>query len=143
MHDDLVRRLERSQGLYADLVAGLTPELLGSRLGDLRSSTVAWQFWCVTGARHSYSLAAREGWQGFSSPLSREASADPAAVARVLESTLAEAMSPLADELDQAGSAWMWDLLEHETQHHGQLIRYLYALDIPRPESWRRHYALD
>ena len=34
-------------------------------------------------------------------------------------------------------------LLEHETQHHGQLIRYLYGLGIPRPESWQRQYALD
>jgi uncharacterized damage-inducible protein DinB len=34
-------------------------------------------------------------------------------------------------------------LLEHEVQHHGQLIRYLYGLGIERPESWKQRYALD
>ena len=30
------------------------------------------------------------------------------------------------------------DLLEHEAAHHGQLIRYLYGLDLPIPETWKR-----
>jgi hypothetical protein len=34
------------------------------------------------------------------------------------------------------------DLLEHEAQHHGQLIRYLYALKLAIPDSWKARYAL-
>ena len=34
------------------------------------------------------------------------------------------------------------DLLEHEAAHQGQLIRYLYGLRLPIPESWRSRYAL-
>jgi hypothetical protein len=142
--NDLAERLVRSQGLYADLVAVLTPDLLASRLGDLRSSTIGWQFWCVTGARHSYSLAAREGgWRGFTSPLTRDGSTDPATVGTALTDTLREAYDAIESGLDEAGATWMGDLVEHEAQHHGQLIRYLYALDVPRPASWVHHYALD
>src|SRR5690606_495239 len=34
-------------------------------------------------------------------------------------------------------------LLEHETQHHGQLIRYLYAVPLPVPASWVQRYVLE
>ena len=33
-------------------------------------------------------------------------------------------------------------LLEHEAQHQGQLIRYVYALDYTFPESWASRWAL-
>jgi len=35
------------------------------------------------------------------------------------------------------------NLLEHEAQHHGQLIRYLYGLRLPIPASWKSRYALE
>jgi hypothetical protein len=34
------------------------------------------------------------------------------------------------------------DLLLHEAQHHGQLIRYIYGLGLDFPESWRRRWSL-
>ena len=143
MHD-LLRRLERAEGLYLDLAATLTPELLGARLGDLPSSTIAGQLWCVVGARESYTRAAREGgWQGFTSPLDAASAKDPEAVTRVLRSSFAVVVATVESDLDDAGQRWLGDLLEHETQHHGQLIRYLYGLGIPRPASWRERYALD
>jgi hypothetical protein len=142
--DDLLRRLERAHRLYLDLVAELTPELLGARLGDLPSNTIAGQLWCVVGARESYTRAARDGkWTGFTSSLDKESAADTAAVTAVLDRSFAEVVSTLDLQLDEYGQRWMGDLLEHETQHHGQLIRYLYGLNIPRPQSWREHYALD
>jgi hypothetical protein len=33
-------------------------------------------------------------------------------------------------------------LLEHESAHQGQLIRYLYGLRFAIPESWRARYGL-
>ena len=44
---------------------------------------------------------------------------------------------------DAAPWGLVLDLLEHEAAHHGQLIRYLYGLDLPIPDSWKRKYALD
>lgn len=142
--DDVLRRLERAARLYADLEAVLTPELLGARLGDLPSNTIAEQLWCVVGARESYARAAREGgWQGLTSSLDRASASDPVAVAHVLHRSHADVVATIAAGVDAAGQRWLGDLLEHETQHHGQLIRYLYGLGIPRPTSWRERYALD
>jgi hypothetical protein len=142
--DDLLRRLERAHRLYVDLVAGLTPELLASHLGDLRSNTIAEQLWCVVGARESYTKAALEGgWQGFTSSLDASSPVDPSVVVGSLNSSFAVVSSAIDAGVAPEGRAWLMDLLEHETQHHGQLIRYLYGLGIPRPQSWREHYALD
>lgn len=32
------------------------------------------------------------------------------------------------------------DLLLHETQHHGQLIRFVYALELEFPQSWHSRW---
>ncbi|WP_246939451.1 hypothetical protein [Bacillus pinisoli] len=34
------------------------------------------------------------------------------------------------------------DLLEHEVQHHGQLIRYAYANKLEFPKSWGIRYTV-
>lgn len=142
--DDLLSRLERSQGLYSDLAGELTSSLLGKRLGELPSNTIAGQLWCVVGARESYARAAREGgWRGFTSSLDAASVGDPALVSQALTRSFKEVADTIDSGVDSAGQRWLGDLLEHETQHHGQLIRYLYGPDIPRPASWRERYALD
>ncbi len=34
------------------------------------------------------------------------------------------------------------ELVEHESHHHGQLINFIYALDLPIPESWAKIWEL-
>jgi hypothetical protein len=143
--ESLVRRLERTDRLYRDLVATLTPELLRSELGGLPSNAIGGQLWCVVGARESYARAARAGsWQGFTCQLTAAQVADPGAILQALESTRLDVVA-VAREVakdDSPAGEFLFDLLEHEAQHHGQLIRYLYALGIERPDSWKERYAL-
>jgi len=142
----LRRRLARANTLYLDFVDAVTAEQLGSRLRDLPSDTVGHQLWCVLGARESYPKAARAGeWQGFTSPVTQEQTTDAAALRAALEQTAAEVDEWVAGiAADDEGSlAYALALLEHETQHHGQLIRFLYCLGIERPHSWQQQYALD
>lgn len=133
----------RSFDLYRDLLDVLGGEVLSSRLAGLPSNTIGAQLWCVVGARESYSRAIQEGgWSGFSCSLS-----DPldAVLARQALDRSAEAVTAVLDGLesyDEARARLLLDLLEHEAQHHGQLIRYLYALGIQIPPSWRERYAL-
>jgi hypothetical protein len=137
-------RLERSFGMYRDLLAELGEGALTSRLGDLRSNTIGAQLWCVVGARESYSRAieARQ-WSGFSCSL------DDAADATKVEAALASSEDDVRKALDGMHAAddrpWglVLDLLEHEAAHQGQLIRYIYGLGLPIPASWKRKYALD
>jgi hypothetical protein len=142
----LRRRLERSNTLYLDFVDTLPPQHLGSRLRDLPSDTVGHQLWCVLGARESFPAAARAGqWQGFSSPVARDGGSDAATVRGAFLQTAADVDEWVAgiDPSDEDSPRYALALLEHETQHQGQLIRYLYALGVDRPHSWQQQYALD
>ncbi|MCP2637114.1 hypothetical protein K0817_011150 [Microbacterium sp. HD4P20] len=146
MNDLLRRRLDRANTLYLDFVDTVTSEQLGSHLADLPSDTVGHQLWCVLGARESFPRAARAGdWQGFSSPVTHEQTTDAAALRAAFVQTASDVDEWVAGVAtdDEDSLRYVIALLEHETQHHGQLIRYLYGLGIERPDSWQQQYALD
>jgi hypothetical protein len=142
----LQRRLERANTLYLDFLDTIPAEHLGSHLRDLPSDTIGHQLWCVLGARESYPKAARAGeWQGFTSPVTRDGTTDAAALRAAFLQTGADVDEWVAgiDPGDEDSLRYVLALLEHETQHQGQLIRYLYGLGIDRPHSWQQQYALD
>ncbi len=138
--------LERSGERYRDLIAALPERALGQKLPGLRSNTIGAQLWCVIGARESYGRAIVRGeWTGFSCSLDgartgvrEDVFAALASSGRGVLDVLA-GMSRFTDPQQQL----VVDLLEHEAAHQGQLIRYLYGLDLPIPSSWKSKYALD
>jgi hypothetical protein len=144
--ETLRRRFDRANELYVDLVGELPASSLGARLRELPSDSIQNQLRCVVGARESYVRAARAGsWQGFASPLDAVPTGDLPTVRAVIDASH-QTVDGFLDDLDPADDYAVDQalaLLEHETQHHGQLIRYLYGLRIPRPASWQRQYALD
>ena len=139
----LRRSFDRSFGLYRDLVESLDASALGSKLGGLPSNTIGGQLWCLIGARESYARAVAAGhWSGFSCSL--DAPADPTKVAAALrgsEAVVSDVLTGLPT-YGEAQARLLLDLLEHEAQHQGQLIRYLYGLRLPIPDSWKDRYAL-
>lgn len=146
MTDMLRRRFASSNRLYTDLASALTSEQLGSKLpAGIKSNTIGAQFWCVVSARKSSAAAVRAGeWQGFTSAMSPEEAVDPEAVTRILTATITDLVG-VFDEFSnftESQERIVLGILEHEAMHHGQLIRYLYALDIERPDSWKRRYSL-
>jgi hypothetical protein len=146
MRDQLLRRFERTNRLFVDLATELDASEVTSRLGALPSNTIGQQYWCVVGARTSYLAAAKAGqWSGFSCPLSAEDIAEPGPIVAALERSYADIRAYLEENDDPGAAAedFLLDLLEHEAQHHGQLIRYIYGLAIATPQSWRDRYALD
>ena len=139
-------RLERATTLYVDLIDHIPEQLLASRLGDLPSNTIGAQLWCVIGARDSYVRAAKAGsWQGFECPLDASSITDANAVRDALTSTGRQVSDYLNDsvELSEPAVTYLFDLLEHEAQHHGQLARYLYGLKVGVPQSWKDRYHFD
>ncbi len=142
----LQRRLERANTLYLDFLDTIPPEHLRSHLRDLPSDTIGHQLWCVLGARESFPKAARAGeWQGFTSPISRDGTTDAATLHAAFVQTAGAVDEWIAgiDAADEDSLRYVLALLEHETQHQGQLIRYLYGLGIARPHTWQQQYALD
>jgi hypothetical protein len=139
MADLVFERLVRTMGLFGDLVDTLDDDLIGSRL-PVPSNTVWDQLWCVVGGRESYAEAVSSGvWPGFTCSLT--------AGDRGSTHKMAGALTSSRELMEKAGRAnpespFVLDCLLHETQHQGQLIRYVYGLELTFPESWRTRWNL-
>jgi hypothetical protein len=140
----LLTRISRTLGLTNALADGLSPDALGFRNGRAPSNTIGSQFWCIVGARESYARAFELGsWQGFSCSLKDVGS--PTAVQAALavsRSQIEDRIEMVAPVIDNDRMAILIDLLEHEAQHHGQLIRFFYANGLPFPADFSGRYAL-
>ncbi|MDP2011184.1 MAG: hypothetical protein Q8K11_13505 [Phenylobacterium sp.] len=141
--DVLKTRLAKTLDLTNALAEGLSIEALKSHNGKARSNPIGGQFWCLVGARESYARAFEAGrWRGFSCSLSEPDA--PGAVQAALAASRDLMLERLAahGDLDEARQGILIDLIEHEAQHHGQLIRYFYANDLPFPPAFASRYAL-
>ena len=143
---DVIRAsVNRSVDLYRELVAAIPEPALQSKLPGLRSNSVGQQLWCVIGARESYGRAIQAGeWKGFSCSLAGDLCHVKSELAQALDRSGADLLAVLesGEVLTDNQSQLLLDLLEHETAHQGQLIRYLYGLNLTIPEGWRSRYAL-
>ncbi len=141
MHHKLIAHLDQAFALTHDLVAHLDEAALGLDLPQLPSNRIAGQLWCIVGARESYTRAiGAGGWQGFTCGLT--APRAKVAVLAALDQTRAglaalDFAAPADPQLELALA-----LLEHEVQHHGQLIRYVYANGLTFPASWHQRYTV-
>ncbi|NOT03041.1 MAG: hypothetical protein HOP27_00415 [Anaerolineales bacterium] len=141
MRKHLKAKLDRSFKLTHDLVAHLDEGSLNLDLPSLPSNRIAGQLWCIVGARESYTKAIETGgWKGFSCSL---------ATPRVKQSVLAvlDATHKRMNEIDFADLTDVqinlaFDLLEHEIQHHGQMIRFVYGNKLTFPDSWNKRYTV-
>jgi hypothetical protein len=141
VNQHLKAKLIRAFQLTYDLVYHLDETSLNLDLPNLPSNRIAGQLWCVVGARESYTKAIEMGeWKGYSCSL-----ATPKVKKSVLE--LLEETEKKLNELNFMGLTDVqidlaFDLLEHEIQHHGQLIRFVYANGLTFPESWHKRYTV-
>jgi hypothetical protein len=134
-------RLATAFSLTHDLFAHLDEASLLLDLPNLPSNRIAAQAWCIAGARESYLRAIREGgWQGFSCSLTNPRTKE--SVLAALEETTATFAAIDPGSLDSARLDLAFLLLEHEVQHHGQLIRYVYANGLTFPAGWKERYTV-
>lgn len=137
-------RLTRLLSMYEDLLGSLPPGALEARL-PARSNTIGAQLWCVVGARESYARALIEGaWAGFSCSLTAADISDPEVIGRALRTSAATVRGTVqALDWTESRDDLLLALYEHEAQHQGQLIRYVYALGYAFPTSWKERWALE
>jgi hypothetical protein len=141
MNQGLKARLVRLFKLTHDLVVHLDEESLSLDLPNLPSNRIADQVWCIIGARESYSRAIDAGgWQGFSCSLTTPRARE--AVLAALYATLERLGEIDFADLSAAQVDLAFDLLEHEVQHHGQLMRLVYANGLAFPASWNDRYTV-
>lgn len=143
MRQAVIEHLEAHFRSLRELVELLPEAALGRKL-DAPSNTVGGQLWCVVGARESYAQAIRAGvWAGFNCSMSQADCVDQRrAVAKLGESAEAALQTCQEVEWTPARDELLLSLLEHEVQHQGQLIRYVYALGYSFPDSWKKRWAL-
>ena len=134
-------RLNRAFKLTYDLFLQMDETSLTLELPGLPSNRIADQVWCIVGARESYLRAIKAGeWKGFSCSLKKPD--DKNAVLESLMNSQKELESIEFNELTDKQKDLAFDLLEHEIQHHGQLIRYIYGNKLTFPESWHERYTV-
>lgn len=140
------QRLQLSNELYLDFINHVPESYLGSRLANLPSNEIGQQLWCVIGARESYVKAIIAGnWQGFECSLSSTKTKDVLSIKEAFLNSYSKINSCLESSIDisEVRLNYLFSLLEHEVQHQGQLVRYLYGLKIGVPDSWKKRYNLD
>ena len=142
----LFDRLQKSFDLYNELIAFLNESSLSSKLADLPSNTIGEQLWCVVGARESYTRGIQKGqWDGFRCSLTKETILQKIEVSKAMSNSAQQAQQVFGQiqNLSPAQEKLAFDFLEHEVQHQGQLIRYLYGLRLGIPAGLKARYHLD
>lgn len=138
----LIERLEIAFNLSYDLLSSVTSDQLSLKLKDLPSNTMGGQFYCLIGARESYLNGIKnEEWSGFSCSLDDLTSKKK--VSFSLKKSASDTLEFLNhNELNKVQIELLLLLLEHEIQHHGQLIRYIYGNKLTFPKSWNKRYSV-
>lgn len=141
MNQQLKAKLIRAFRLTYDLVLNLDDACMNLDLPALPSNRIAGQLWCIVGARESYLRAIEFGeWKGFSCSLSTPKIKQSVLV--TLEETENKLHGIDFTGLSDVQIDLAFNLLEHEIQHHGQLIRFVYANGLTFPESWHERYTV-
>lgn len=141
MNKQLKTKLDRCFQLTHDLVSHLDEISLTLDLPNLPSNRIAGQLWCMVGARESYLKGIESGnWQGFSCSLTTPRV--KGSVLAALETTQKRMNEIDFTELTDVQVELAFNLLEHEVQHHGQLIRFVYGNGLTFPHSWNQRYTV-
>lgn len=137
----LYDKIKRAFDLTKDLVMALDEDHLPLYLGQLPSNTIGQQLWCIVGARESYIKAIEnDAWIDFSCSLSDTTSKD--LILKALTKTELSFDSIIDLPMTNERESLLFDLLGHEIQHHGQLIRYVYGNKLSFPQSWNDQYTV-
>lgn len=146
MNSMLQERLKLSFDLYSELIAHLNEASLSSKLAELPSNSIGDQLWCVVGARESYIKGIKKGeWDGFQCSLTRTdiGKKKPMTEAMTKSAEIAKQVLGQLQSMSSAQEKLAFELLEHEIQHQGQLIRYLYGMKLGIPPGLKARYHLD
>ena len=138
----LIKKITRAFNLTSDLVDSLSDAQFTLTLNDLPSNTIGQQLWCLIGARESYLKAIQNSkWSGFSCSLQNTTA--QAEIMNCLKESFKNTIAFLNENtLSEIQLDFLLDLLEHEIQHHGQLIRYIYGNKLSFPKSWTKRYTV-
>ena len=143
MSKQMTKHINVMLRMYEELAKTLPPDANAKKLPNIRSNTVGSQLQCVIGVREMWATAMETGESpGFHPSLEKSQTGDARAVVAKLAETAELVRATLPDELDEEQEDRALNLLEHESGHTGQLLRYVFALDVEVPRLWVRYFDL-
>jgi hypothetical protein len=137
MRDKIIEHITARFRSYADLAEQISDAELLVKLPVPKNKELRSHFWCVVGARESYTKALAAGqWSGFGCSLEN---CDKADIIQGLNTSADAFRRTVAgiEDWTEAREELLADLLEHEVMHEGQIIRHVYALARPLPKSFK------
>jgi hypothetical protein len=150
LYDILMTQWQDLRRLTYDYLDMLEPAHFTLKLPFATSQTLGYQFWCMLGAQESYTKKLQHGtWQGFSSSLDQADEITASVVTQQMKKAdaalfaLLSSMSP--DHQLQNGQyvhEVVFQIIKHESHHHGQLINFMFCHRLPVPPSWHDEWAL-
>lgn len=143
MSKQLTKHITLMLRMYEELGKALPSDAYAKKLPNIRSNTVGSQLQCVIGVREMWVATMETGIRpGFHPSLAKEQTSDAEAVNAKLAATGELVRAALLDDLTEEQEDSALGLLEHESGHTGQLLRYLFALDVEIPRLWVRYFDL-
>lgn len=146
----LLSQWQELRQLTYDLLDGLGPHDFDRKLPFATSQTLGYQFWCMLGAQESYFKKLQHGeWQGFASSLDQFdvmtapiISQQMQLADRALANLLATLPTDHRLQNGQLTHEVVFQMIKHESHHHGQLINFIFCHRLPIPPSWQEEWAL-
>ena len=143
MKNEIRKRLQEAFKLTQDLCSSLNDLELEKQIPHVKSNKIGKQFWCILGARENYIKALNHSeWKGFSCSVQNRFSSEEFTLKSNQTEKELQKFFQDTKTLNNKQEALFFDLFTHEVQHHGQLIRFFYALEIPFPKSWNKKYTV-
>jgi len=135
MKNIIIKALEARFLSYVDLIDSVGDEALGRKIDVPKHKSLAEHLWCVVGARESYARALIDGdWKGFECSMTAFTQEAFSEKLRSSSESVIQALESVT-EWTAERERLLVSLAEHEVMHEGQVIRHMYALEMPIPKS--------
>ena len=138
--------LKHLQAVLADnlaLAKELPAEAFSKKL-PVRSNSLGGQYFCIVGTRQWYQGVIATGkWSAWSCSITPQSCKDKATVVKALGKTSRDLLKLVqAIKMNDVRLDMVLFLIEHESMHLGQLVRYIYGLGYTFPKSVAKKWAL-
>jgi uncharacterized damage-inducible protein DinB len=151
LNRELIEQWQQLRSMLYDFLTVIQDNDLKKKLPFERSQSLANQFYCIQGTAETFVKYIQTGeWPGWKwsftseEEINLETLTDKLKVSeRDIIKTLEQSklLEGYEDSNKTPLSVYM-TLVEHESHHQGQLINFIYALDLPIPKSWEDKWAL-
>ena len=149
LNQQILNHWKQLRGMTYDILDQISENDLEKALPFKDSQTLGYQFYCMTGTIETHVKFLPTGiWDEWNCSLAN--------IENITKEDIVKAMNKaderLLEVLENTEFLEVKDnetplmrymiLVEHEAHHQGQIINFIYALNLPIPKSWEEKWAL-